>query len=107
MNKKCFNCFDNIINSLNDGDLLDDWIEFRSEELETNLSEEDKEYLLKFDDFAEKILTYVPDKDSNLVSDLLNEIRDDFYHYCIYWNEKYYKTGFSDAVKILLSTLNE
>ena len=107
MNKKCFCCFENINNNLdNSNNLFRDWLDFRSEELETNLSDEDKEHLLKFDDFFEKILSVTLDTQKNYVSDTLNNIRVAFLLYCIYWKEKYYKTGFSDAIKLLNSTLN-
>ena len=50
MNKKCFCCFENMCNNLNDADnLLQDWLDFRSEELETNLSDEDKIHFLKLE----------------------------------------------------------
>ncbi len=50
MNKKCFCCFESINNNLDsENDLMTHWLDFRSEELETNLSEEDKRHLLKFD----------------------------------------------------------
>ena len=102
MNKKYFCCFKNMCNNLNCGDnLLQDWLDFRSEELETNLSDEDKNHFLKFDDFYDKIIDVTLDTKKDYVSNVLNDLRDDFMQYCIYWNEKYYKTGFSDAVKLI------
>ena len=107
MNKKCFSCFENMCNNLNDADnLLQDWLDFRSEELETNLSDEDKNHFLKFDDFYDKIVDVTLDTKKDYVSDLLNGLRNDFMQYCIYWNEKYYKTGFSDGIKLLDKALN-
>ena len=107
MNKKCFCCFENMCNNLNCDDiLLQDWLDFRSEELETNLSDEDKNHFLKFDDFYDKIVDVTLDTKKDYVSDLLNGLRDDFMQYCIYWNEKYYKTGFSDGIKLLDKALN-
>ena len=107
MNKKCFCCFENMCNNLNeDDDLLQDWLDFRFEELETNLSDEDKSHFLKFDDFYDKIIDVTLDTKKDYVSNVLNDLRDDFMQYCIYWNEKYYKTGFSDGVKLLDKALN-
>ena len=107
MNKKCFSCFKNMFNNLNDDDdLLQDWLDFRSEELETNLSNEDKSHFLKFDDFYDKIIDVTLDTKKDYVSNVLDDLRDDFMQYCIYWNEKYYKTGFSDGVKLLDKALN-
>lgn len=57
MNKKCFCCCESINNNFDsENDLMTDWLDFRSEELETNLSEEDKRHLLKFDVFTDRIL---------------------------------------------------
>ena len=107
MNKKCFCCFENMCNNLNCDDiLLQDWLDFRSEELETNLSDEDKNHFLKFDDFYDKIIDVTLDTKKDYVSNVLNDLRDDFMQYCIYWNEKYYKTGFSDGIKLLDKALN-
>ena len=107
MNKKCFCCFENVNNNLNDeNDLMTDWLDFRSEELETNLSEEDKMHLLKFDVFADRILDATLDSKKDYVSDVLDDLRDDFLQHCIYWNDKYYMAGFSDGIKLLNSALN-
>lgn len=111
MNKKCFCCFESINNDLNcKNDLMTDWLDFRSEELETNLSEEDKRHLLKFDVFADRILDATLDatldSKKDYVSDVLDDLRDDFLQHCIYWNEKYYRTGFCDGIKLLNNTLN-
>lgn len=107
MNKKCFCYFENMCNNLNcDDNLLQDWLDFRSEELETNLSNEDKSHFLKFDDFYDKFIDVTLDTKKDYVSNVLNDLRDDFMQYCIYWNEKYYKTGFSDGIKLLDKALN-
>ncbi len=107
MNKKYFCCFESMNNDFDsEDDLITDWIDFRSEELETNLSEEDKRHLLKFDVFADRILDATLDSKKDYVSDVLDDLRDDFLQHCIYWNEKYYRTGFSDGIKLLNSALN-
>lgn len=107
MNKKCFCCLENISDNLNNDDnLLQDWLDFRSEELETNLCDEDKNHFLKFDDFYDKIVDVTLDTKKDYVSNVLNDLRDDFMQYCIYWNEKYYKAGFSDGIKLLDKALN-
>ena len=65
-----------------------------------------KSHFLKFDDFYDKIIDVTLDTKKDYVSNVLNDLRDDFMQYCIYWNEKYYKTGFSDGVKLLDKALN-
>jgi len=85
MNKKCFCYFENINNNLDNGkDLMTDWLDFRSEELETNLSEEDKMHLLKFNMFVDRILDATLDSKKDYVSDVLDDSRDDFLQHCIY-----------------------
>ena len=100
MNKKCFCCFYKMNKDYNDDELLQDWMEFRFEKLESNLTDEDRKHALKYDTFCEKILDVIPDKDSDYVSDILDDFREEFLNYCIYWNEKYYKCGFSDCIKL-------
>ena len=81
MNKKCFCCFESVNNNLdNEHDLISDWLDFRSEELETNLSEEDKRHLLKFDVFADRILDATLDsKTSKLVREMNSNLRPSDY----------------------------
>ncbi len=82
MNKKCFCCFESRNNNFDsENDLMTDWLDFRSEELEANLSNKDKRHLLKFDVFANRIL------DATLDS------------------KKYYRTGFGDRFKLLSNSL--
>ena len=100
MNKKCFCCFYKMNKDYNDDELLQDWMEFRFEKLESNLTDEDRKHALKYDTFCEKILDVIPDKDSDYVSDILDYFREEILNYCIYWNEKYYKCGFSDCIKL-------
>ena len=54
MNRKCFCCFNNMNTSNKDDELLKDWIEFRFEKLETNLTEEDRKHAINYDTFCEK-----------------------------------------------------
>ena len=106
MNKKCFCCFNNINSNDKDDKLLQDWMEFRFEKLESNLNDEDKKYALNYDTFCEKILDIIPDKDSDYVSNILDDFREDLLNHCIYWNEKYYMTGFNDIIKFITNALN-
>ena len=104
MNRKCFCCFNNM-NTNNDhnkdNELLRDWLEFRFEKLETNLTDKNKKHALNYDTFCEKILDVIPDKDSDYVSDILNDFREEIMNYCIYWNEQYYKNGFRDSINLI------
>ena len=103
MNKKCFCCF----NNMNKNDkLLQDWMEFRFEKLESNLNDEDRKHALKYDTFCEKILDVIQDRDSNYISNVLDDFREEMLNHCVYWNEKYYMTGVNDVIKFITNTLN-
>ena len=90
MNRKCFRYFNSMNSNNKDNELLKDWIEFRFEKLETNLTGEDRKHSLNYDTFCEKILDVIPDKDSDYVSDILDDFREKLLTRSIYWNEKYY-----------------
>lgn len=106
MNKKCFCCFNNMNKNDNDDELLQDWMEFRFEKLESNLTDEDRKHSLKYDTFCEKILDVIPDKDSDYVSNILDDFREELLNHCVYWNEKYYMTGVNNIIKFITNALN-
>ena len=106
MNKKCFCCFNNMNKDDNNDELLQDWMEFRFEKLESNLNDEDRKHALKYDTFCEKILDVIQDRDSNYISNVLDDFREEMLNHCVYWNEKYYMTGVNDVIKFITNTLN-
>lgn len=106
MNRKCFCCFNNMNKDDNDDELLQDCMEFRFEKLESNLTDEDRKHALKYDTFCEKIIDVIPDKDSDYVSNILDNFREELLNYSIYWNEKYYMTGVNDITKFITNALN-
>lgn len=65
--------------------LFEKWLEFREEELECELSKEDKKHMY---DFAKKEL-------DKLEEDVLDSME--------HFNRKYYMAGFSDALEIILN----
>ena len=89
-----------------DDELLKDWIEFRFEKLKINLTDENKKHALNYDTFCEKILDIIPDKDSDYISDILDNFREELLTHCVYWNEKYYTTGINDVIKFITNALN-
>ena len=105
MNRKCFCCCNNMNANNEDNELLRDFIEFRFEKLESNLTDEDKKHSLNYDTFCEKILDVIPDKDSDYVSDILGDFREELLNHCVYWNEKYYKCGFNDVFTYLINCM--
>lgn len=96
--------FCDIINNNESENLLKKWLDFREEEL-SHMDENDKKHLINFDDYSEKILNNVTGESYNYVSKKLELMYDDFIDYCSYWNNKYYMSGFSDAIKLILSGL--
>lgn len=101
MNKKCFCCFNNMNKDGNNDELLQDWMEFRFEKLESNLTDEDRKHALNYDTFCKKILDAIPDKDSDYISNILDDFREELLNYSIYWNEKYYMNGIQDTIALL------
>lgn len=93
-----------ILNNNESENLLKEWLEFREEDL-CHMGEEDKKYLLNFDDYCEKILKNTSKESYNYVSKKLEFMYDDFMNYCAHWNDKYYMSGFSDAIKFIISGL--
>ena len=106
MNKKCFCCFNNMNKNDNNDELLQDWMEFRFEKLESNLNDEDRKHALKYDTFCEKILDVIQDRDSNYISNVLDDFREEMLNHCVYWNEKYYRNGFVNGVQLISRNLN-
>lgn len=96
--------FCDILNNNEGENILKEWLDFREEEL-SNMDENDKKHLINFDEYSEKILNNVTGESYNYVAKKLELMYDDFIDYCSYWNNKYYMSGFSDAIKLILSGL--
>jgi hypothetical protein len=90
----------NNLREVND-DILKDWLEFREENLCSNLSAEDKKHFIYFDEISEKILENVPKQNKKYVKKQLDQLDENFMDYIDYWNEKYYRNGFYDGVQLI------
>lgn len=86
-------------------DLLKDWLDFREEDLCSLTCDEDKKHHIYFDEISERILKRVPNKHKKYVQKQLNFLDDNFLDYLGYWNEKYYRNGFCDAIELLIGGL--
>ena len=82
-------------------DLLKEWIEFREETAFCQMTPQDKKYCIYFDEIAEKILKNVPEQNKKYVQKQLDELDKNFMNYLYYWNEKYYRNGFTDVIELL------
>lgn len=81
--------------------LIDEWFLFRDEDL-SHLTSEDKNHLLKFDEYADNIIRNVSENNKKYVNKQLELLSDNFVEYASYWEEKYYMNGFKDAICLIL-----
>lgn len=83
-------------------DILREWLLFREDELSSITCDEDKKHWVYFDEISEKILKNVPKKNKKYVQKQLEILDDNFLDYLSYWNEKYYRNGFIDAIELII-----
>ena len=94
----------NNLREVND-DILKDWLDFREDEIASLSCDEDRKHWIYFDEISERILKRVPIKDKKYVQKQLNFLDDNFLGYLGYWNEKYYRNGFCDAIEFIIGPL--
>ena len=85
-------------------DILKDWLDFREEEIGALTCAEDKKHWIYFDEISERILKNVPEQNKKYVKKQLEQLDENFMDYISYWNEKYYRNGFCDGVKLIGKT---
>ena len=88
-------------------DILKDWLLFREETLFDFLSDNDKKCELNFDVFCERVLRFVTMENKEVVEKEFDRLYEDFMNYLGYWNEKYYRNGFCDGVKMIMGCIEE
>ena len=88
-------------------DILKDWLDFRGEDLCSLTCEEDKKHHIYFDEISERILKRVTKNDRKYVEKQLSFLDDNFLDYLGYWNEKYYRNGFVDAIQLIMGCFEE
>lgn len=86
--------------------LIDNWLNFREEQLST-LTKEDKEHFINFDEHVENIMKNVSDNNKPYVKKQFDSLDNNFVDYVTYWNEKYYINGFKDAIKLILFGISD
>ena len=91
------------MNDLDDrtNDIIKDWLEFREEEINSHLDSNEKKYYSCIEEISESILSAVSDINSEFVKALLEKLDDNYMDYMGVWCEKYYRSGFSDGMKIV------
>ena len=90
---------------VNENDILKEWIYCREENLLGYLTDEDKQHEICIDKISDKILKNVPKKNQKFVRKQLDRLDRNFIDHISYWNEKYYRNGFVDGVKIVMECL--
>ncbi len=88
-------------------DLLKEWLLFREEDLCSITTIQDKKHYIYFDEISEKILNSIPKQNREFVQEQLNKLDDNFMDYVSYWDEKYYRNGFCDAVQLICGCFNK
>lgn len=88
-------------------DILKEWLDYREQEVFGSLTEEDKKHHIYFDEISERILKRVPKNDRKYVEKQLSFLDDNFLDYLGYWNEKYYRNGFVDAIQLIMGCFEE
>ena len=83
-------------------DILKEWFEFRDESLGRFTSEEDQKHSINFEDIAKNILKNVPEQNKKYVKKQLDLLDENYLDYIFYWDEKYYRNGFVDGVKMVM-----
>ena len=94
---------DNLRNVNND--ILRDWLEYRETTDFAFTDEEDRKHHINMDVLSEKILNNVSEQNYAFVQKQLEQIEDNYMDYINYWNEKYYRNGFCDAIQLIVGTL--
>ena len=88
-------------------DILKEWFEFRDESLGRFTSEEDQKHSINFEDIAKNILRNVPEQNKKYVKKQLDLLDENYLDYIFYCDEKYYRNGFVDGVKMVMGCILE
>ena len=86
-------------------DIFKDWLEFREQESFCQSSPQDKKHYIYFEELSANILKNVPKENKKYVQRQLDKIEHNFMDYLDYWNEKYYRNGFCDALELFVWTV--
>ena len=88
-------------------DILKDWFLYKEDEISSLSCDEDRKHWVYFDEISENILKSVPKQNRFYIQKQLNKLDNNFLDYLGYWNEKYYRNGFCDGVKLILECLKQ
>lgn len=81
-------------------DIIQEWLEFREDEINSNIDSNEKEYYSIFDEISSNILNAVSEINYEYVRSQLEKLDDNYMDYMGAWCHRYYRSGFSDGMKI-------
>ena len=96
----------NNFRNVND-DILKEWLNFKEETDLAFINDEERKHTVKFDDFSQKILKSIPKQNRKFIEKQLELLNSSFLDYIVYWNEKYYRNGFCDGVKLIIGCVDK
>ena len=82
-------------------DIIQNWLEFREDEINSNPDSNEKEYYSILEEISDNILSAVSEINYEYVRSQLEKLDDNYMDYMGAWCHKYYKSGFSDGMKIV------
>ena len=82
-------------------DIIQNWLEFREDEINSNPDSNEKEYYSILEEISGNILSAVSEINYEYVRSQLEKLDDNYMDYMGAWCHKYYKSGFSDGMKIV------
>ena len=91
------------MNDLDDrtNDIIQDWLEFREDEINSNPDSNEKEYYSILEGISDNILSAVSEINYEYVRSQLEQLDNNYMDYMGVWCHKYYKSGFADGMKIV------
>ena len=82
-------------------DIIQNWLEFREDEINSNPDSNEKEYYSILEEISDNILSAVSEINYEYVRSQLEKLDDNYMDYMGAWCHRYYKSGFSDGMKIV------
>ena len=88
-------------------DILKNCLDFREDNLCSLTCDEDRKYLVHFNEISERILKNVPEQNKKYVKKQLDLLNENFMDYICYWNEKYYRNRFCGGMQLVIGCFEE
>lgn len=88
-------------------DILKEWFKFRDESFGRFTSEEDQKHSINFEYIAINILRNVHEQNKKYVMKQLDLLDENYLDYIFYLDEKYYRNGFVDGVKMVMGCVSQ